>query len=60
MIYLPDRIQIISHSVNKSEMHPALSEIAKFISLSLVSSLFLVSIAEHVSLSLITCISKPP
>ena len=36
MIYLLDRTQIISHSVNKSERHPALSEIAKFISLSIV------------------------
>ena len=36
MIYLLDRNQIISHSVNKSEIHPALSEIAKFISLSIV------------------------
>ena len=37
MIYLLDRNQIISHSVNKSERHPALSEIAKFISLSIFS-----------------------
>ena len=35
MIYLLDRNQIISHSVNKSEIHPALSETAKFISLSI-------------------------
>ena len=35
-IYLLDRNQIISHSVNKSEIHPALSEIAKFISLSII------------------------
>ena len=35
MIYLLDRNQIISHSVKKSERHPALSEIAKFISLSI-------------------------
>ena len=35
MIYLLDRNQIIFHSVNKSEIHPALSEIAKFISLSI-------------------------
>ena len=35
MIYLLDRNQIISRSVNKSERHPALSEIAKFISLSI-------------------------
>ena len=35
MIYLLDRNQIISHSVNKSEIHSALSEIAKFISLSI-------------------------
>ena len=36
MIYLLDRNQIISHSVNKSEIHPALSEIAKFISISIL------------------------
>ena len=36
MIFLLDRNQIISHSLNKSEIHPALSEIAKFISLSIV------------------------
>ena len=36
MIYLLDRNQIISHPVNRSEIHPALSEIAKFISLSIV------------------------
>ena len=35
MIYLLDRNQIIFHSVNQSEIHPALSEIAKFISLSI-------------------------
>ena len=35
MIYLLDRNQIISHSVNKSERHPVLSEIAKFISISI-------------------------
>ena len=35
MINLLDRNQIISESVNKSERHPALSEIAKFISLSI-------------------------
>ena len=35
MIYLLDRNQIISHSVNKSDIHHALSEIAKFISLSI-------------------------
>ena len=35
MIYLLDRNQIIFHLVNKSEIHPALSEIAKFISLSI-------------------------
>ena len=35
MIYLLERNQIIFHSVNKSEMHPALSGIAKFISLSI-------------------------
>ena len=34
MKYLLNKNQIISHSVNKSEMNPALSEIAKFISLS--------------------------
>ena len=39
MIYLLDRTQIISHSVNKSEIHPALSEIAKFISLSIQTAL---------------------
>ena len=31
MIYLLDRNQIFFHSVNKSEIHPVLSEIAKFI-----------------------------
>ena len=36
MIYLLERNQIISHSVNKSERHLALSEITKFISLSIV------------------------
>ena len=36
MIYLLDRNQSISHSVNKSERHHALSEIAKFISLSIL------------------------
>ena len=36
MINLLDRNQIISHSFIKSEMHPALSEIAKFISLSII------------------------
>ena len=41
MIYLLDRNQIISHSVNKSERHPALSEIAKFISLSICMVVFL-------------------
>ena len=35
MIDLLDRNPIISHSVNKSEIHPAVSEIAKFISLSI-------------------------
>ena len=35
MIYLLDGNQIITHSVNKSEIHPALSEVAKFISLSI-------------------------
>ena len=35
MIYLLDRNQNFPHSVNKSEIHPALSEIAKFISLSI-------------------------
>ena len=35
MIHLLNRNQIISHSINKSERHPALSEIAKFISLSI-------------------------
>ena len=35
MIYLLDRNQIISHSVNKSEIHPSLSEIAKLISRSI-------------------------
>ena len=39
MIYLLDENQIISHSVNKSEIHPALSEITKFISLSIVIDL---------------------
>ena len=39
MIYLLERNQIISHSVNKSERHPALSEIAKFISLSIVNAI---------------------
>ena len=33
MIYLLVKYQIISYSVNKSEMHPSLSKIAKFISL---------------------------
>ena len=36
-MYLLDRNQIISHPVNKSERHPALSEIAKFFSLSIFS-----------------------
>ena len=36
MIYVLDGNRIISHSVNKSERHPALSEIAKFISLSII------------------------
>ena len=40
MIYLLDRNQIISHSVNQSEIHLALSEIAKFISLSVVDNVF--------------------
>ena len=35
MIYLLDRNQIISHSSYKSEIHPALSDITKFISLSI-------------------------
>ena len=35
MIYQLDRNLINSHSVNKPERHPALSEIAKFISLSI-------------------------
>ena len=35
MIYLLEGNQIISHLVNKSEIYPALSEIAKFISLSI-------------------------
>ena len=36
MIYVLDGNRIISHSVNKSERHPALSEIAKFIFLSII------------------------
>ena len=31
-----DKNQIISHSINSPEIHPALSEIAKFISLSII------------------------
>ena len=38
MIHLLDRNQIVSHLVNKSEIHSTLSEIAKFISLSIVTS----------------------
>ena len=37
MIDLLDRNQIISHSIKKSEIQPAFSEIAKFISLSIVT-----------------------
>ena len=39
MIHLFDRCKIIYHSVNKSEIHvrPALSQIAKFISLNMLS-----------------------
>ena len=40
MIFLLDRNQTISHTVNKSEIHPALSEIAKFISLSIFCHIF--------------------
>ena len=36
MIHLLDRNQIISNSVNKSEIHPALSQIATFISPSIL------------------------
>ena len=36
MIFLLDRNQIVSNSVYKSEIHHALSEIAKYISLSIV------------------------
>ena len=39
MICLLDINQIISHSVNKSEIRPALSEIAKLISLGIFSSI---------------------
>ena len=48
MIYLLDRYQIISHSVSKSEIHTALSEIAKFISL----SIFIEDLAHDLSESL--------
>ena len=47
------RNQTISHTVNKSEEHPVLSQIAKFISLSIVklgvygyTSFFLLNIDE--------------
>ena len=40
IIYLHYRNQIISHLVKTSEIHPALSEIAKFISLSIGSKYF--------------------
>ena len=36
-IHLLDRNQIISHSVNKSEIHPALLQIPKFIFITLFS-----------------------
>ena len=35
MIHLLDRYKIISHSANKPEIYPGLSQIAKFISLSI-------------------------
>ena len=43
MIHLLVKYQITSHSVNTSEIHPALSEIAKFISLSIVSHVMLLN-----------------
>ena len=48
MINLLDRNQIISHLVNKSERHPALSEIAKFISLSIFIRNFMKHIYIHI------------
>ena len=61
MIYLHYRTQIISNLVNTPEIHPALSEIAKFISLSIFARVYRrYHELVHVGFSLLhKCLSEP-